>query len=172
LSVLDDLTQLLIPPADPLAPGSPDEWAQVEQRLGTELPSDYKAFISRYGAGTIDDWFVWVLSPFSPATPGNLEHRLAEHREEHGFNVQYFDEPDGLIPWADNADRGMAFWETHDSDPQRWTVVTVVEDYIQRWPENMTTFLRKVLLREHLSVVFGNQDQSFDLPLQYHPIPR
>ena len=38
------------------------DWPEVERRLGTRLPADYKLLIASYGEGSFDD-FIWVLHP-------------------------------------------------------------------------------------------------------------
>jgi hypothetical protein len=115
--VFDELTKVLLPPARPVATGNPAAWAAVEARMGTRLPTDYKWFIDTYGVGIIDDW-VWIFSPFDPPGRGTLESRLEWHKESHALGL-FEDEPDGMIPWADNEDRGMCFWETYAPDPWR-----------------------------------------------------
>lgn len=162
-NVFEELTKVLIPPARPVATGTPDGWAAVEARIG-RLPGDYKRFIDTYGVGVINDW-VWILSPFEPAGRGTLESRLTWHKESHALGL-FEDEPDGLIPWADNEDRGMCFWETEEPNPDRWTVLAMVEDDLHRWPENMTMFLLKILRGAHRSAVFGH-DTRYTLPLHY-----
>lgn len=167
LSALEQLTKILVPPSSPVATGSPEAWAAVEARLGTRLPEDYKSFVSIYGFGAIDG-AVWVFSPFANAL-SHLERRLEEHQQAHVVMVEYQDEPEGLIPWASNDYRGMCFWETDNPDPDSWTVYAALDDDAHRFPENMTTFLLKVLLGEHLSTVFGGDERRFRPPIAYHP---
>jgi hypothetical protein len=82
--MLDRLRQLLPPPADPVEPGRLDGWAQVERRLGTALPGDFKAFTERYGSGTVDD-FLYLFNPFAQGPDGNLlvekDRVLAAYRQ-------------------------------------------------------------------------------------------
>ena len=164
-NVLRELTALLLPPPLPVATGSRHAWGALESRLGIRLPSDYKWFISTYGAGRLEE-FVWILSPFEPpAGHGTLEAELAAHRAWHATGLVE-GEPDGLIPWALNEDRGTCFWETNEHDPDRWTVLQIIEDDIRRWPENMTTFLLKVLKGDHVSDVFSHLGR-YTPPLHY-----
>ena len=69
--MLERLRELLPPPADPVEPGRPDGWAEVEGTLGTELPGDFKAFTERYGSGTVDA-FLYLFNPFTAGQDGNL----------------------------------------------------------------------------------------------------
>lgn len=48
---LDELQQLLGAPTP--RRWSPDEWAEVENYVGSSLPSDFKAFMDTYGPGVI-----------------------------------------------------------------------------------------------------------------------
>lgn len=59
---LQRLMELVPAPRRPIETGTSDDWRLVEQRLGTELPSDYKAFIRHYGSGHFNDFIV----PFNP----------------------------------------------------------------------------------------------------------
>ena len=49
-------------PPPPQGGGSGVDWPEVERRLGTRLPADYKLLIASYGEGSFDD-FIWVLLP-------------------------------------------------------------------------------------------------------------
>lgn len=54
----------------PMAGPLPVDWQMVRQRLGTDLPSDYKALADRYPLLMIDEWLP-VLHPATPDPPGN-----------------------------------------------------------------------------------------------------
>jgi hypothetical protein len=69
--MLERLRQLLPPPADPVEPGRPDGWAEVETAIGTQLPGDFKAFTELYGSGMVDD-FLYLFNPFAAGQDGNL----------------------------------------------------------------------------------------------------
>lgn len=161
------LDRLLQPPAQPVATGSTEAWRALEERLGTGLPSDFKAFISLYGAGMISN-SVWILSPFDPpGWLGTLEQNLIEHREAHEVHRMFFYEPDAMIPWAATDIRGTCFWETESFDPDTWTVCTVIDDSVQRWPDGMTAFLARVLAGEYDCEVFGDIAQRYEPPFQF-----
>lgn len=165
--VTERLREILSPPSEPVATGSVAEWQAVESRLGFRLPRDYKWFVSTYGFGSIDG-SVLVFSPFAdPAS--NLERRILDHQEAHLVAIEYDYEPEGLIPWASNANRGCCYWETDNVDPDTWTVYTGLDDDVHRFPENMTRFILRVLLGEHLSSVFGGATRRFQIPVAYHP---
>jgi hypothetical protein len=138
MASFEDLKECLVPPDDPIGTGSPEEWTAVEHRIEFPLPSDYKQFVSTYGRGAIGDE-VFVLSPFIDRVAiYHLESEIARERlvyrqtTEQGFLERIFDErhaylgyeprPAGLIPWGGDQSGGTAFWETPDSDPDRWTM--------------------------------------------------
>lgn len=165
---LETLLELLVPPEEPVGTGTPGEWEELEARMGTALPSDYKAFVSTFGAGSIDKYF-YVLNPFISLY--GLEYEVGRQREAHLWVLEYDPQhPAGLIPWGMNDQRGNCFWETDAPDPDRWTVFTECDDDWHRFPEPMTTFLVKVLLGDHISSVFGSRPKPFDpLPAYYYP---
>ncbi|GAA4833984.1 hypothetical protein GCM10023235_05630 [Kitasatospora terrestris] len=41
---------------------APKDWEPIRRRLGTDLPTDYKAFIDSYGGGCVDT-YLWILEP-------------------------------------------------------------------------------------------------------------
>ncbi|SOE08990.1 SMI1-KNR4 cell-wall [Streptomyces sp. 2323.1] len=59
---MNDLNRLqqLCPPPEPSH--SPIEWTAVERALGTQLPSDYKKLVERYGTGSFKG-FLSILQP-------------------------------------------------------------------------------------------------------------
>lgn len=127
VQTLEQLVQIMPPPELPLA--SIGDW-QVASTLGTELPSDYMAFIARYGTGRISG-FLWVCNPFEQNLHLNQlsKYRLIldgdrELRESWPDDVSepLFPEPNGLLPWAatDNGDR--LYWRIK-GDPDSWSVV-------------------------------------------------
>src|SRR5215212_1154799 len=61
---LEALMRIVPPPNKPVEAGSGRNWLQVEQALGTALPSDYKEYINLYDTGELGG-FVAVYNPFS-----------------------------------------------------------------------------------------------------------
>ena len=125
--MLERLRQLLPPPADPVEPGRPDGWAEVEAALGTELPSDFKAFTERYGSGTVDD-FLYLFNPFARGQDGNLlverDRVLAAYRQTRArfpdrLALPPFPEPGGLLPLGRTDNGDELYWVT-DGDPDGW----------------------------------------------------
>jgi hypothetical protein len=112
--------------------GTPVAWEEVESRLGTLLPADYKAFVDRYGTGAIGD-FLWVLTPGTTNRFLNLFDKgnvmLEGYRQlrttwprEYPFAT--YPEKNGLLPWGvtDNGDE--LYWRTIQA-PEHWPTVVI-----------------------------------------------
>lgn len=80
-AVIDRLRRLMPPPVTPTHAGTTGDWSAFESCLGVSRPSDYKEFITAYGAGSIDGYLV-VYSPFAP---NGLRELLVRLREEYAF---------------------------------------------------------------------------------------
>src|SRR5262245_32412978 len=48
---IDELLRVVAPPTSPVQTGDLAKWEQVEQALGTRLPTDYRHLLLRYGSG-------------------------------------------------------------------------------------------------------------------------
>jgi hypothetical protein len=165
VSSLEKLLEIMPPPEKPLA--ATGDWQLVAAGVGTALPSDYEAFIARYGTGRVSG-FLWVYNPFEENRHLNLLARYPiilagdrEIRESFPDDVPepLFPEHDGLLPWAgtDNGDR--LYWRTK-GDPDAWPVVV----WESRGPEyqsyalSMTGFLLAWLNGEITVPVFPPDD--------------
>ncbi|MEV0363093.1 SMI1/KNR4 family protein [Nocardia fusca] len=98
------------------------DWAAVESRLGTPLPSDYKRLVEAFGC---DGMFNGFFDVFHPG-------ELLWHTEYHADNDMAFGDehppfpaPGGLIPWSNNEHEQTYFWITEGPDPDRWPVYAV-----------------------------------------------
>ncbi|MEV6490621.1 hypothetical protein AB0M20_18615, partial [Actinoplanes sp. NPDC051633] len=59
----DDALARLIDLVPPPSPGpAPVDWDAVDRQVASPLPSDYRAYVSRYGLGCINGLY-WVLHP-------------------------------------------------------------------------------------------------------------
>lgn len=120
-----DLVELLPPPSRPveLPPGA-GAWDEVETRLGTRLPCDYKAFIELFGSVYIGR-FLGIRNPFSRSFGYNLEGKLEMLR---GYAVDgvgsraLFPDEGGLLPFGGTDNGNTLFWET-TGEPDAWCVV-------------------------------------------------
>ncbi|GGU92609.1 hypothetical protein GCM10010182_04880 [Actinomadura cremea] len=107
------------PPSPPPAP----DWAAVESRLGTPLPSDYTRLIETFGSGTFDVFF----DVFDP------EELIAYWSDFAGDDpaaggLPGWPLPGGLIPWSGNEHHESFWWIAEGPDPDRWPVYAVTED--------------------------------------------
>jgi hypothetical protein len=127
--MLDRLLALLPPPADPVEPGRPDGWAEVEATLGTPLPGDFKAFTERYGSGKVDD-FLYLFNPFAEGQDGNLlfekDRVLAAYAETRAkfparLPLPPFPEEGGVLPLGRTDNGDELYWVTR-GDPGDWPV--------------------------------------------------
>jgi hypothetical protein len=127
--MLERLRQLLPPPADPVEPGRPDGWAEVEAAIGTELPSDFKAFTELYGSGMVDD-FLYLFNPFAAGQDGNLlaekDRVLAAYRQTRAhfpdrLPLPPFPDEGGVLPLGRTGNGDELYWVT-GSRPDDWPV--------------------------------------------------
>lgn len=108
-------------------------WPDVEARLGTRLPSDYRWLVDVYGAGVVGDVY-WVLHPLGP-TGIDLERTWRWERSPEASRHFRLPPPHpigpldgGLLPCALDEDAGVLYWHAATADPDRWTVVLRDED--------------------------------------------
>ncbi|HYT25883.1 MAG TPA: SMI1/KNR4 family protein [Actinomycetota bacterium] len=127
--MLEQLRLLLPPPSDPVEPGRPEGWGQVEAALGTELPDDFKAFTELYGSGKVDD-FLYLFNPFAGGEDGNLlsekDRVLAAYAETRAkfpgrLPLPPYPEPGGVLPLGRTDNGDELFWVTRGA-PRDWPV--------------------------------------------------
>ncbi|MEV4974603.1 hypothetical protein [Streptomyces scopuliridis] len=75
------------------------DWAEVESRLDTALPSDYKRMVETFGEGAFDGYLDLNQEPWTGL------------RE------------DGLLIWAGTEQEDLYCWRADRDDPDRWPVV-------------------------------------------------
>ncbi|MFC5219897.1 hypothetical protein [Streptomyces coerulescens] len=75
------------------------DWKELESRLGTALPSDYKRMVETFGDGAFDGFLGLNQEPWT-----------------------YLRE-DGLLIWAGTEHENHYCWRTDGDDPDRWPVV-------------------------------------------------
>lgn len=127
--------KLVPPPTNPVAPGSPDAWKQVEEEMGTSLPQDFKDYIQAYGAGQWADFF-GIQNPFykwkhpqaSKSWKAWIGKRFELYEE---FQQKWpndtapfplFPKPEGLLAFGYNDNGGTLCWQTI-GDPNSWRIV-------------------------------------------------
>ncbi len=126
-SAVERLSAVLAPPSTPA--GRPSDWQQVAESWNTAFPSDYRDFLDVFGAGTIDDYLVLatVLDHAPDAresTVGGLtDVARSLHQEHSDWPYPVWPRNGGLICWGATIDSDVLYWDTTDSDPDRWPVV-------------------------------------------------
>lgn len=75
------------------------DWAEVESRLGTALPGDYKRMVETFGRGAFDAYLDLNQEPWTSI------------RE------------DGLLIWAGTEHEDLYCWRADGDDPDLWPVV-------------------------------------------------
>lgn len=172
---IERLCEILSPPAAPVENTGID-WPDVERRLGTALPRDYKEFVERFGTRTIGDYIV-IFNPISDFRVYNLFVWLND-QITYRRNVQHDDELRELPPFpvypaaggvlnfgaTDNQD--YLYWIT-TGDPDNWKIV--VTDRLTAYGVydcSLTDFLSGVLSRDlvcrELDDEFPSEQPAFE----------
>ncbi|WP_407835338.1 SMI1/KNR4 family protein [Streptomyces sp. DSM 116496] len=101
-------------------------WAEVESRLGTALPADYKRMVETFGEGAFDAYLSLHQEPW------------ADLRE------------DGLIIWAGTEHEDLYCWRADGDDPDRWPVVVRSFDGEDApFGYQAAEFVRRILVDPH-----------------------
>lgn len=114
------------------------DWAAVETRLGTALPSDYKQLAGIFGPGEFDGFFALHApdAPFRSADVVRHTEWLGEwaRTSRSGLWEPYevYPEPGGLLQWGSTEQAHGFYWLTGDPDPDRWPVLAT-DDACDRW---------------------------------------
>ncbi|QKW06564.1 hypothetical protein HUT18_09270 [Streptomyces sp. NA04227] len=80
------------------------DWAQVEARLGSALPSDYRRMVETFGEGAFDGFLSLNQEPWT-------------HFRD-----------DSLLVWASTEHENLYCWRADGDDPDRWPVVVRSSD--------------------------------------------
>lgn len=130
---LDALAVLVPPPADPRPTWGRLSWPELFERLGTPLPTDYVAFVDRYGPGNLSNW-LQLRDPLQAneslaewANTVGDQYRYHRARFPQWYPLSAWPEPGGFLACAmtDDADRIGWLITGH---PEEW-VVTI-------WPRH------------------------------------
>jgi hypothetical protein len=141
--MIEDLLAILPLPSQPVGTCLPAEWCDLEKRLGITFPSDYKQFISQYGAGAFFD-FLGINSPFT--TNSNLlkGHEFLRGLHEAGQidEPKLFPDAGGLLLLGGDENGNMLFWRTRNG-PDAWTIVYTSEEFLdfEEFDMSLTSFL-------------------------------
>ncbi|MEV5007019.1 hypothetical protein ACIQFZ_26210 [Streptomyces sp. NPDC093064] len=101
------------------------DWEEVESRLGTALPSDYKRMVETFGEGAFDGYLNLNQEPWTSL------------RE------------DGLLIWAGTEDEYLYCWRADGDDPDRWPVVVQSFDDEDSFDCQAAEFVCRILIELH-----------------------
>ncbi|MGW3915373.1 hypothetical protein ACWEBX_28200 [Streptomyces sp. NPDC005070] len=136
MSSLDELQALLGAPAHRQL--NPADWDEVEQYIGSALPSDHKRFLNAYGSGVMSGELV-VFHPTGSSpllTRMRKTHQTFTARRDRALSrgdsghmpYPFHPAPGGLISWGYDYSGDEHFFLPCDPDPDRWKVVTMVHE--------------------------------------------
>ncbi|MCE7010233.1 SMI1/KNR4 family protein [Kibdelosporangium philippinense] len=106
------------------------DWATVEHDLGFQFPGDYKEFMARFPSGQFRNSIelynpvqdVGSLAEFKRHFERKLNAlRVVREGREDDMHPP-FPEPDGVVPFADDAEGGTLFWVPRSPNPDEWSV--------------------------------------------------
>ena len=112
----------------------PVEWATVENRLGTALPSDYKRLAELFGSGAFDAFLQFYVPNAVDPSFDIVPHteRSAQWAKEHPNlwkPYELFPAPGGLLEWAGSEQADNFYWLTEGTDPDKWPILATADDY-------------------------------------------
>jgi hypothetical protein len=127
------LTDLLGPP---VVLGPRVDWAAVEQRIHSPLPTDYKAFVEKYGAGIYCD--IRIAAPGAPGEFDLFDFLERKQQQAAGarfdeWNAPFYPEPGGVIAWGESMDGWTCGWAPISVDPDRWGTVLAFAPNLEAW---------------------------------------
>ena len=125
MTMLDELTRLV--PATAAVPRTFD-WPDVERRLGTAVPADFRALVETYGSGEFDE-FLTVLVPAHENPHLDVAGRRDSALDALHKVAEYEPAPqpmpypiDQLLPWAVTANGDTCYW-LMEGGPDGWPTV-------------------------------------------------
>jgi hypothetical protein len=157
---IENLIRAVPPPERPGDP-FPGPWREIEAKLGTALPSDYKAFVARYGLGHfLEHVWIWTPKAYDPDLRLELEAPkiLKLFRDDEEFCFPLWPGPGGLLPFGFTIDGDYLTWKT-GGPPDAWCV-TVLDrgtgyNEVHDHDLDLTDFLAGVAMNEIEPPLFG-----------------
>jgi len=135
IALMDQLHRLMPPPSGVEKP-SRAQWNEVEEAIGTRLPSDFKEFVEHYGPGNVGTLLL-IPSPLSTDEDTRLalfvERSLTLLRDARALELPMpfpiYPEPGGLLPFGETAEGDVFCWLADPGrDPDQWEVVALGRD--------------------------------------------
>lgn len=154
--IVDELIEKLELPKNPVEIGKGKSWGAITSKFGKTLPTDYMAFIDRYGSGEIGGWLT-VLNPFSSnpsislvdqffVVLGSLNYLKEKYPDDFPYPLMF--EPGGLLPWGFSIDGDIYCWLTNGMSG-KWPVVVIGRhSEPEKYDMPMSRFLSKCIAGE------------------------
>src|SRR5262245_46073302 len=151
---IQDLLQLVPPPADPLENGPRTRWDFVQQELGLQLPMDFREIGAHYGTGRFG-FGLEVLNVFSKSFRDQLDNELSRWLElkelegEEELTYSIFPEAPGLLAWGSDDQSSGLFWMT-EGLAENWPIIVRGHGnpVYERFDLPLTTFLTELLTQK------------------------
>jgi len=150
---LKELKAIVAPPQKPLGTGSTRGWKDVEKKLGTALPDDYKEIIDTYGIGWFGNW-VCIYSPF------HERYNLPKRHEDIccWIRESIEDDPESFPPYplfptkggllfVGQSDNAEAVCYVTEGNPEDWSIVTMDNKYLRQYYNHFETGLAEMLVK-------------------------
>jgi hypothetical protein len=170
---IEDLSDVVSPPAIPTETGNVEIWRAIESRMGIVFPADYRDYAITYGTGVFDDpgrLCVTVLNPFSASYEEmflseceTLESTQGTYNKSE-WPYKAFPETPGLLPWGLDDNGSTLLWLT-DGPPETWPIMLQPSGdiYLQRIDLPMTSFLAQAFSKQ-LSCIIWSEPEFFSGP--------
>ncbi len=180
---ISQLQQVVPPPQHPIETGSLKEWLQVQERLGTALPEDYKNFIDLYGTGAFHD-FLLPYNPLSRQEDRNLflaldtyhqANRQVQVKASRPWSVvkpyEFYPAEGGLLPWGTTTEMAQAFFWQVDGPPENWVTVLyhLQAGEYEVWKLSFSAFIGKLMARKIESLLLPADFPPRDNRIHYNP---
>jgi hypothetical protein len=165
---IEQLIAVAPPPQFPVFAGMPEDWVDIEQNMGVDLPADYKQLINIYGFGYFGG-YLCPLNPFLPVTSPLPLYRLQsviadlnQSKEYVGGNkaegvqpLPVFPEDKGLLPWGVDDNRGLQCWQVSGNN-LFWPLLILDYDWSEEYlifsmsaTEFLTNWLTNKIIVSH-----------------------
>jgi hypothetical protein len=158
---IDELQNFVEP-----SPGSGDDvdWDVLERSRGLRFPSDYRDFVSIFGAGDLGN-YLYLLTPGILNSSERYVDNLANIRTSfaHQSSLDYsplplYPDEDGMLHWGGTDEGDFLFWDCRPDDPDLWKVIQYHRQ-MHAWIEyncGMVELLVRLLNGELSNVVQGS----------------
>ncbi|MGW1494038.1 SMI1/KNR4 family protein [Streptomyces sp. NPDC002402] len=109
------------------------DWAAVQERLGTALPSDYKQLVEIFGYGAFDSFLTLYVPDARVAgvdIVGGPERRAGLSTLALASLWAPYDAypvPGGLLEWGSSEQADQFFWLTEGDDPDHWPILATAD---------------------------------------------